>query len=94
MDGIVNLADAMLVFACGLMMALIMNWNVDIGMQGEQIDVTQGEDVTNIDDIQDELVEEGGVDSSYQKMGMVYRDPDTGKLYMLTDKNEGGKQNE
>jgi hypothetical protein len=30
-DGAANLADIMLVLACGLMLALIINWNVDIG---------------------------------------------------------------
>ncbi len=30
MDGMANLADMMLVFACGLMLALITYWNVDV----------------------------------------------------------------
>ena len=30
MDSISNLADAMLVLAVGIMLALIINWNVDI----------------------------------------------------------------
>ena len=30
MDGMANLADVMLVFACGLILALIINWNVDV----------------------------------------------------------------
>lgn len=29
MAGVANLADVMLVFACGLMAAVILNWNVD-----------------------------------------------------------------
>lgn len=30
MAGVANLADVMLVFACGLMAAVILNWNVDL----------------------------------------------------------------
>ena len=35
MDGLGNMADAMLVFACGLILALIMSWNVDVTDKGE-----------------------------------------------------------
>ena len=30
MSGLANLSDVMLVFACGLMAAVILNWNVDL----------------------------------------------------------------
>ena len=30
MSGLANLSDVMLVFACGLMAAVIQNWNVDL----------------------------------------------------------------
>ena len=32
-EGILNLADVMLVFACGLMLSLVMNWNIDINVE-------------------------------------------------------------
>ena len=35
MDSISNLADAMLVLAVGIMLALIINWNVDISAAGK-----------------------------------------------------------
>ncbi len=31
MDGLANLADVMLILAVGIMLALVINWNVDIG---------------------------------------------------------------
>jgi len=31
LEGAINIVDAMLVFACGLMLALAINWNVDFG---------------------------------------------------------------
>lgn len=46
MDGVGNLADVMLVFACGLMLALITYWNVDVSGVAGSIDVTQGEEIT------------------------------------------------
>ena len=38
MDGVANLADAMLVLAVGIMLALILNWNVDISAVRGQAD--------------------------------------------------------
>ena len=38
MDSISNLADAMLVLAVGIMLALIINWNVDISSAGQTAD--------------------------------------------------------
>ena len=38
MDGMANLADVMLVFACGLLIALIASWNVDINSAGQTED--------------------------------------------------------
>ena len=35
MEGVGNMADAMLVFACGLLLALIISWNVDVSETGE-----------------------------------------------------------
>ncbi len=39
-----NLMDVMLVFACGLMLALIVNWNVDLG--GQEVDYVSGQEIT------------------------------------------------
>jgi len=77
--------DAMLVFACGLMLALVIRWNVDLAQFGDPVNVTQGEEVTDDADIRSDLVETEGEGRSYQKMGTVYKDPATGKMFMLTD---------
>ena len=85
-DGLTNLTDVMLVLICGLLLALITNWNLDIEPEtGELTNVTQGQEVTeempglqgNPDDTSADIDE-------YEKMGTVYRDPSTGKLYMVT----------
>jgi hypothetical protein len=83
MDGIANLADAMLVLACGLMMALILHWNVDINL--EQVDISTGSEVTNVEDLQESMVQIQSDEDSYQRMGILYQDPQTGKMYMLTE---------
>jgi hypothetical protein len=79
--------DAMLVFACGLMLSLVIHWNVDLGNVGERVDLDRGQEVTQDQDVRNNLSvtqeqEQGG---PYEKMGTVYKDPATGRLFMLTD---------
>lgn len=83
MEGAVNIVDAMLVFACGLMLSLIINWNVDVG-QDSMVEMNKGQEVSEVEDVYDSLIENED-DSLYKKMGVVYKDPKTGKLFMLTD---------
>jgi hypothetical protein len=85
--GLINLADIMLVFATGLMMALVTFWNVDIGVQFDE--VLETEQITEVTDIEEarELLQSG--DLAYSEVGSVYKDPETGKLYMLTEDYEG-----
>jgi hypothetical protein len=84
LEGAVNIVDAMLVFACGLMLALAINWNVDLGF-GQRVNVEQGQKVTNAPEIRDHLIETQGEGRLYEKMGTVYKDPDTGQLFMVTN---------
>lgn len=85
LDGLGNLADAMLVFACGLMVALIVSWNVDVELEKEKVDLSRGRDVTGIDSIHDKMIEEDDSPEAYERMGTVYKDPETGRLFMLTN---------
>ncbi len=93
MEGVANLVDAMLVLSCGLMLALVINWNVDFGNAGSTVELNQDREVTEINGVtaNGESVSSAG---GYQEMGMVYRDPETGKLYMVkeggTGENSGG----
>lgn len=59
MESVANLVDIMLVFICGLMIAIIMFWNVDL------------------DNLQDRQSD------SYEDIGQVYQDPETGKIYVV-----------
>lgn len=85
LEGAINIVDAMLVFACGLMLALVINWNVDLANVGEQINLKQGQEVSEDADIRSDLIENQGQGALYEKMGTVYKDPASGKLFMLTN---------
>lgn len=91
LEGSINIVDAMLVFACGLMLALVIHWNVDLageqtGAAGrESVSLTQGQDVSQTPEIRQNLIETQGQGQLYQRVGTVYRDPATGKLFMLTN---------
>ena len=88
MASIVNMVDIMLVLAVGFLILAItsvgvgqLNFNPDgqnssMPLQ-DSINVSQGKEVPN--DIQQG--EQSG--SGYNKVGSVYRDPDTGKMIMI-----------
>ena len=88
MSSIGNLADAMLVLAVGIMLALILNWNVDISTPQTQQPVDpvpfEQDDLTEVPD--DSQVLEGG---DLQEMGTVYYDASTGTYYIVQN---GGKE--
>ncbi|MDR2615701.1 MAG: DUF2149 domain-containing protein [Oscillospiraceae bacterium] len=83
MDGVANLADVMLVLACGLMLALVINWNVDIA---PKTDEPRPEDLREtVSDVELTGSEGENLDSDteFEELGVVYRDPATGKLYLV-----------
>ncbi len=84
LEGAINIVDAMLVFACGLMLALVIHWNVDLENVGERVDLNRGQEVTQEQDVRDNLIETQEQGGLYEKMGTVYKDPATGRLFMLT----------
>ncbi|WP_148134144.1 DUF2149 domain-containing protein [Candidatus Formimonas warabiya] len=83
MDSLANLADLMLVFACGLMLSIVANWNVDLGRGKNLVGLDQGAEIKELDGLDENT---GSLESAagYEEMGIVYKDPQTGKLYMVT----------
>lgn len=83
MDGLGNLADAMLVLAVGIMLALILNWKVDI----TAVSAAQ----TEPEDRQIELDENDLTDASEQtpdaealdRVGALYFDEESGTYYAI-----------
>ena len=85
LDGLSNLADVMLVFACGLMLALITYWNVDVaGIAESLVDVEQGQEVSEMAGL-DGSGEQPAAKGGFEEYGKVYRDPVSGKLYMVME---------
>jgi hypothetical protein len=83
MEGAINIVDAMLVFACGLMLSLVIYWNIDI-QHKDLMPSETGQEVTAAADGA-EVVDELNEDADYEKMGTVYVDPETGKMYLVEE---------
>ena len=84
MDGVANLADAMLVLAVGIMLALILNWNVDISAVRGQADPETEEALTfSEEDLTQSEAQEG--QGELKKLGAVYYDPETGLYYIIEE---------
>ena len=82
MDSISNLADAMLVLAVGIMLALIINWNVDItAPKTEQPAAPVPFDESELTEAPDgaEVLEGGDL----QEMGTVYYDAENNTYYIV-----------
>ena len=84
MASVANIADIMLVFACGLMMALVTVWNIDFTPLSELQD-KQLEAIDTPEDMPEDMTDAG---NAYVEKGMVYQDPKTGKYYMVTEEKD------
>ena len=82
MSSMGNLMDVMLVFACGLILALIANWGVDLA------GVASSVDSSTVEPIEGEFAEvQRGVsegDANYTELGVVYLEESTGQLYVVS----------
>ena len=81
MSSMGNMGDVMLVFACGLMVALVMAWQVDL-KQFQEVETDQELSKDEITEITEQMNGEG---NGFQQMGTVYQDPVTGKYYLVQD---------
>ncbi len=73
---IVNLADCMLVLACGFMVAMIAFWGIDLNSSLTDEDMEKVE----ADVVPEDL---SGSGSNYVEAGKVYVDTATGEYYIL-----------
>lgn len=93
MSGLGNLMDVMLVFACGLILALVAHYNVDLSEDATSTDMQELEGEL-------EYTEEGATGSldEYLELGVVYQDVETGDLYVVEpeedDDAESGESDE
>lgn len=84
MDGVANLSDAMLILAVGIMLALILNWNVDISaVRGDSSADTEEALTFTEEDISESEALEG--EGELEKLGAVYYDPASGTYYIIEE---------
>lgn len=93
MAGTSNLVDAMLVIAVGLLVFLVISWNMQSIVFNENMDEQQKQRVKNAieevsqidqgDELKDALDLSKSSGEGFTEMGKVYRDSDTGKLIMV-----------
>ena len=92
MAGTSNLVDAMLVIAVGLLIFVVISWNMqsvvfqDSSQSPQQAINENSPDVTEVSEGQvlnetPDTSESSG--QGYMEMGKVYKDPSTGKLIMV-----------
>lgn len=87
LSGFANIMDVMLVFALGLMMALVSrfeNAQSHFNVTPQQASpVTMGEELLDVPDTLKDRhkAKQGGMES----LGQVYRDPKTGKLILIQE---------
>ena len=86
LSGLANLSDCMLVLACGLMVALVVAWNIDIQSVTEIQATDHKTEVTDVQNL-DGNFESGG--TTYVDVGHVYQDPETGTYYVLDSDIDG-----
>ena len=86
MAGVGNMFDVMMVFACGLMIAIMMLWNVDLSNVVNIIDQTE---LVELDE--DEAIDQSNAAASnYDNIGTAIEDPNTGKTFVVNDSNTAG----
>ena len=98
MAGTANLVDAMLVIAVGLLVFLVLAWNMQSVLFNENLTPEQKEQVMEAMNQEVTEVQEGQVlnetpDTSnqtgqgYTEMGKDYEDPSTGKMIMVRNQS-------
>ena len=98
MAGTANLVDAMLVIAVGLLVFLVLAWNMQSVLFTENLTPEEKEQVMEAMNQEVTEVQEGQVlnetpDTSnqtgqgYTEMGKVYKDPSTGKMIMVQNQS-------
>lgn len=93
MAGTSNLVDAMLVIAVGLLIFVVISWNMQsVVFQDNQSPQNQAvQDSSQVTEVSEGQVLNETPDTSnssgqgYMEMGKVYKDPSTGKLIMVED---------
>lgn len=87
MGSLTNLSDAMLVLALGFLVfaILALSANPDLLSQAQSQDMQQGQEVSSSQVLNDtSSINASSSDSGMSEVGKVYKDPETGKLIMVS----------
>ena len=82
MDGLGNLADAMLVLAVGIMLALVLNWKLDLTAVTAEPEATEAPIEISEEDMQSTSQELDA--DALQRVGALYYDETPGTYYAIT----------
>ncbi|MGQ9558297.1 MAG: DUF2149 domain-containing protein [Desulfurispora sp.] len=92
LSGVANLVDAILVFACGLLVALVLSWNLQSVVWSKStpeerrqmmeairqvVEIKKGRVLNDLPDVV------RGQGEGYTQEGIVYRDAKTGRLILV-----------
>ncbi len=77
-----NMSDVMLILAVGIMLALVLHWDVPVGQSPEAAQEEQESTVTFSDN---DLDEQGQMPDSAVPVGDIYYDEETGTYYIQQD---------
>lgn len=83
LGGLQNLVDIVLVFAAGLIAALAAHYDA-LPAQSQQ-QAQQQREVVKGQELPEMPAQAGQSGSGYESVGQVYRDPETGKLFLVGD---------
>ena len=81
MESLVNLTDMMLVFICGLLISIIIFWNVDMDNIVIIYDESQLVKIENPEEMEQQME----ISVSSGELGTAVLDPDTGEIFVIDD---------
>jgi hypothetical protein len=87
MEGALNTVDAFMVCMVGVLAMLILFYNVDLKAEVVPTERDDSE-LSSVSDISEESEESLEEDSQYEKMGVVYVDRATGRMYVVEEDEE------
>lgn len=90
MESMVNLVDVMLVFICGLLISIIIYWNINMD---NLVVILDQEELVQIEN-PEELTEQIKGISSNDDVGAAVMDPKTGNIYVVEDKDKTSRTEE
>ena len=81
MSSITNLSDVMMILAVGIMLALVLHWNVPITAGSQDTPESAGQTALEISE--DDLEDTAELPEDMEKAGEVYYDAETGAYYIV-----------